>query len=109
MSFESEWDASAERLFKTQLLVRPTEKRIAAIYSPDFIKSPVNLSIGHEGVTVGFCDLLNRTRHRDNALSRTRWPISQRVVNLRQRIAGFVRQGYGMRARQSRLNESDCA
>lgn len=47
-----------ERLFKTLLLVRRVEERIAAVYPTDCIKSPVHLSIGQESVAVGVCDVL---------------------------------------------------
>jgi len=47
-----------ERLFRTLLLIRRTEERIAAIYPTDCIKSPVHLSIGQEAVAVGVCDVL---------------------------------------------------
>ena len=62
MSVENSTDlALIARLFKTLLLIRRTEERIAAVYSTDCIKSPVHLSIGQEAVAVGVCDALNRT------------------------------------------------
>jgi TPP-dependent pyruvate/acetoin dehydrogenase alpha subunit len=54
-------DARVERLFKTLLLIRRTEERIAAVYPTDCIKSPVHLSIGQEAVAVGVCDVLKPT------------------------------------------------
>jgi TPP-dependent pyruvate/acetoin dehydrogenase alpha subunit len=53
--------ACTERLFKTLLLIRRTEERIAAVYPTDCIKSPVHLSIGQEAVAVGVCDVLKPT------------------------------------------------
>ncbi len=50
-----------ERLFRTLLLIRRTEERIAAVYPTDCIKSPVHLSIGQEAVAVGVCDVLKPT------------------------------------------------
>jgi TPP-dependent pyruvate/acetoin dehydrogenase alpha subunit len=62
MSFENSIDnAHTERLFKTLLLIRRTEERIAAVYPTDCIKSPVHLSIGQEAVAVGVCDVLKPT------------------------------------------------
>lgn len=46
------------RLFKSVLLIRRVEERIAEIYHTDAIKSPVHLSIGQEAVAVGVCDAL---------------------------------------------------
>lgn len=54
-------DERVERLFKTLLLIRRTEERIAAVYPTDCIKSPVHLSIGQEAVAVGVCDVLQPT------------------------------------------------
>jgi pyruvate dehydrogenase E1 component alpha subunit len=51
-------DVRVERLFKTLLLIRRTEERIAAVYPTDRIKSPVHLSIGQEAIAVGVCDAL---------------------------------------------------
>jgi len=51
-------NAHIERLFKTLLLIRRTEERVAAVYPTDCIKSPVHLSIGQEAVAVGVCDVL---------------------------------------------------
>src|SRR5579863_7245596 len=48
-----------ERLFRSLLLIRRTEERIAQEYPADRIKSPVHLSIGQEAVAVGVCDVLN--------------------------------------------------
>ncbi len=62
MSRENSIDtAVTERLFKTLLLIRRTEERIAAAYPTDCIKSPVHLSIGQESVAVGVCDVLKPT------------------------------------------------
>jgi TPP-dependent pyruvate/acetoin dehydrogenase alpha subunit len=61
-SVEDSFDpALGARLFKTLLLIRRTEERIAAVYPTDCIKSPVHLSIGQEAVAVGVCDALSRT------------------------------------------------
>src|SRR5580658_3355058 len=61
-SVEDSFDpALGARLFKTLLLIRSTEERIAAVYPTDCIKSPVHLSIGQEAVAVGVCDALSRT------------------------------------------------
>lgn len=46
------------RLYKSMLLIRCFEEKIAAIYHTDVIKSPVHLSIGQEAVAVGLCDIL---------------------------------------------------
>jgi pyruvate dehydrogenase E1 component alpha subunit len=51
-------NACVERLFRTILLIRRTEERIAAVYPTDCIKSPVHLSIGQEAIAVGVCDVL---------------------------------------------------
>jgi TPP-dependent pyruvate/acetoin dehydrogenase alpha subunit len=48
-----------ERLFRSLLLIRHTEERIAREYPADRIKSPVHLSIGQEAVAVGVCDVLS--------------------------------------------------
>ena len=62
MSAKSHIDnARVERLFKTLLLIRRTEERIAAVYPTDCIKSPVHLSIGQEAIAVGVCDVLKPT------------------------------------------------
>jgi TPP-dependent pyruvate/acetoin dehydrogenase alpha subunit len=59
MSRENSIDtAHTERLFKTLLLIRRTEERVATAYPTDCIKSPVHLSIGQEAVAVGVCDVL---------------------------------------------------
>ncbi len=47
-----------ERLYRSMLLIRRTEERIAEIYASDKIKSPVHLSIGQEAVSVGVCEAL---------------------------------------------------
>jgi TPP-dependent pyruvate/acetoin dehydrogenase alpha subunit len=47
-----------ERLYRSMVLIRRTEERIAEIYASDKIKSPVHLSIGQEAVSVGVCDVL---------------------------------------------------
>lgn len=46
------------RLYKSMLLIRRVEEKIAEIYHTDAIKSPVHLSIGQESVAVGVCDAL---------------------------------------------------
>jgi TPP-dependent pyruvate/acetoin dehydrogenase alpha subunit len=46
------------RLYKTMLLIRQFELRLAEIYHTDAIKSPVHLSVGQESVAVGVCDAL---------------------------------------------------
>lgn len=46
------------RLYKSMLLIRKFEEKIAEIYHTDVIKSPVHLSIGQEAVAVGVCDIL---------------------------------------------------
>jgi TPP-dependent pyruvate/acetoin dehydrogenase alpha subunit len=62
MSVESDLQRECVgRLFKTLLLIRRTEERIAAVYPTDCIKSPVHLSIGQEAVAVGVCDVLRPT------------------------------------------------
>jgi TPP-dependent pyruvate/acetoin dehydrogenase alpha subunit len=47
-----------ERLYKTMLLIRQFELRLAEIYHTDAIKSPVHLSVGQESIAVGVCDVL---------------------------------------------------
>jgi TPP-dependent pyruvate/acetoin dehydrogenase alpha subunit len=49
------------RLYRTLLLVRRFEERVAEIYPSDRIKSPMHLSIGQESVAVGVCDALAAT------------------------------------------------
>jgi 2-oxoisovalerate dehydrogenase E1 component len=49
------------RLYKSMLLIRKFEEKIAEIYHTDVIKSPVHLSIGQEAVAVGICDVLEKT------------------------------------------------
>src|SRR3989338_10964762 len=56
----SEKNKSVSRLYKTMLLIRRFEEKIAEIYSSDVIKSPVHLSIGQEAVAVGVCDVLDK-------------------------------------------------
>jgi TPP-dependent pyruvate/acetoin dehydrogenase alpha subunit len=46
------------RLYKTMLLIRRFELRLAEIYHTDAIKSPVHLSVGQESIAVGVCDVL---------------------------------------------------
>ena len=48
-----------ERLYKTMLLIRQFELRLAEVYHTDAIKSPVHLSVGQESVAVAICDALN--------------------------------------------------
>lgn len=48
------------RLYKTMLLIRKIELRIAEIYHTDAIKSPVHLSVGQESIAVGVCDALEK-------------------------------------------------
>ena len=47
-----------ERLYRALSRIRRTEEEVARIYPSDRIKSPVHLSIGQEGVSVGVCDAL---------------------------------------------------
>ena len=49
------------RLYKSMLLIRTIELRIAEIYHTDAIKSPVHLSIGQESIAVGVCDPLEKS------------------------------------------------
>lgn len=46
------------RLYKSMLLIRQFELRLAEIYHTDAIKSPVHLSVGQESVAVGVCDAM---------------------------------------------------
>jgi TPP-dependent pyruvate/acetoin dehydrogenase alpha subunit len=55
---ESATLADVERIFRSLLLIRRTEERIASVYPTDSIKSPVHLSIGQEAIAVGVCDVL---------------------------------------------------
>jgi TPP-dependent pyruvate/acetoin dehydrogenase alpha subunit len=55
------------RLYKTMLLIRRFELRLAEIYHTDAIKSPVHLSVGQESVAVGVCDVLAK----DDIISNT--------------------------------------
>ncbi len=48
------------RLYKSMLLIRRIELRIAEIYHTDAIKSPVHLSVGQESIAVGVCDALEK-------------------------------------------------
>lgn len=48
------------RLYKTMLLIRKFELRLAEIYHTDAIKSPVHLSVGQESIAVGICDPLKK-------------------------------------------------
>ena len=57
-TLESATLADVERIFRSLLLIRRTEERIASVYPTDSIKSPVHLSIGQEAIAVGVCDLL---------------------------------------------------
>lgn len=46
------------RLYKSMLLIRQFELRLAEIYHTNAIKSPVHLSVGQESIAVGVCDPL---------------------------------------------------
>ncbi len=46
------------RLYRSMLLIRRLEERVAEIYPTDRIKSPVHLSIGQEATAVGVCEAL---------------------------------------------------
>jgi TPP-dependent pyruvate/acetoin dehydrogenase alpha subunit len=46
------------RLFKSLWRIRRLEEEVARVYPSDKIKSPVHLSIGQEGVSVGVCEAL---------------------------------------------------
>jgi TPP-dependent pyruvate/acetoin dehydrogenase alpha subunit len=46
------------RLYRSLRLIRRAEEEIARIYPTDKVKSPVDLSIGQEAVSVGVCDVL---------------------------------------------------
>ncbi len=46
------------RLYRSLYRIRRVEEEIARIYPTDKIKSPVHLSIGQEGVSVGVCEAL---------------------------------------------------
>jgi TPP-dependent pyruvate/acetoin dehydrogenase alpha subunit len=59
--------ALISRLYKTMLLIRTFELRLAEIYHTDAIKSPVHLSVGQESVAVGVCDALEK----DDIISNT--------------------------------------
>jgi pyruvate/2-oxoglutarate/acetoin dehydrogenase E1 component/TPP-dependent pyruvate/acetoin dehydrogenase alpha subunit len=48
------------RLYKSTLLIRRFEEKIAEIYYTNVIKSPVHLSIGQEAVAAGICDVLDK-------------------------------------------------
>jgi len=45
-------------LYRSLYRIRRVEEEIARVYASDKIKSPVHLSIGQEGVSVGVCDAL---------------------------------------------------
>lgn len=55
------------RLYKSMLLIRQFELRLAEIYHTDAIKSPVHLSVGQESIASGICDPLLR----DDIISNT--------------------------------------
>jgi TPP-dependent pyruvate/acetoin dehydrogenase alpha subunit len=55
------------RLYKTMLLIRRFELRLAEVYHTDAIKSPIHLSVGQESVAVGVCDVLAK----DDIISNT--------------------------------------
>lgn len=46
------------RLYRSMLLIRRLEERVAQVYPTDQIKSPVHLSIGQEATAVGVCEAL---------------------------------------------------
>ncbi|HSD10068.1 MAG TPA: thiamine pyrophosphate-dependent dehydrogenase E1 component subunit alpha [Candidatus Binatia bacterium] len=50
--------AMGERLYRSLRRIRRVEEEIARVYPSDKIKSPVHLSIGQEGVSVGVCAAL---------------------------------------------------
>lgn len=56
-----------ERLYKTMLLIREFELRLAEVYHTDAIKSPVHLSVGQESIAVAACDALEK----DDLISNT--------------------------------------
>jgi TPP-dependent pyruvate/acetoin dehydrogenase alpha subunit len=56
-----------ERLYKSMLLIRQFELRLAEVYHTDVIKSPVHLSVGQEAIAVGVCDVLKA----DDVISNT--------------------------------------
>lgn len=45
-------------LFRSLYRIRRVEEEVARVYATDKIKSPVHLSIGQEGVSVGVCEAL---------------------------------------------------
>jgi TPP-dependent pyruvate/acetoin dehydrogenase alpha subunit len=49
-----------EAFFRAVYRIRHVEEEVARIYPTDKIKSPVHLSIGQEGVSVGVCHALRR-------------------------------------------------
>ena len=53
--------ALALRLYKSLYRIRWIENEIARLYPSDAIKSPVHLSTGQESVSVGVCDVLEKT------------------------------------------------
>src|SRR3954471_13026452 len=59
--FTSQGDAGLQtRLYRSLYRIRRVEEEIARVYPSDKIKSPVHLSIGQEGVSVGVCEALER-------------------------------------------------
>lgn len=50
--------ALVERAYRSLYRIRRAEEEISRIYPSDKIKSPVHLSIGQEGVSVGVCEAL---------------------------------------------------
>ena len=57
--FMKQGDATLHaRLYRSLYRIRRVEEEIARIYPSDKIKSPVHLSIGQEGVSVGVCEAL---------------------------------------------------
>lgn len=50
-----------ESFYRQVLLIRRVEEEVARVYPTDKIKSPVHLSIGQEGVSVGICAALRPT------------------------------------------------
>ena len=86
-----------QRLFRTLLLIRRTEERIAAVYPTDCIKSPVHLSIGQESVAVGVCDVLKPTdvaamSYRGHAVYLAKGgDIRQMIAELYGKVTGCAR------------------
>ena len=50
-----------EVFYRQVLRIRRVEEEVARVYPTDKIKSPVHLSIGQEGVSVGICAALRKT------------------------------------------------